>query len=484
MTDTKTETSKDENARSKSPVLTTPANKRVPPPGAPEAAQPAAASGSRSVLAPAALVVALVAAGLSGALWLQHRQAVQVQAAVGAQSAASESAANRAAAQASEALERLEAQERRIESLQARLGEASDVIRDLDEALRTMTDRGSELVLLNDIDHLATIAQQQLQLGGNVRNAIVALESAQAQLARANRPALASLLQTVNGDLDRLRAASTVDVAAFSRELEELAMLLTEAPLIMPDEAGRQAERPEQPALREQPAPTVPPSSSADERWWERAWETTRDWSQDAWTSVREDLGQFIDVRRVDDANALLMSPDQAARFRENLRTRVMTAQLALMMRQPEVWRTEMEVIVRAVETRYDEASPLTRKALRLARGMADASIDARLPTVDNTLQALNTLREAQAGSLGAGTPEPAAEAPMNDSPEPADTDAPEGNAAEPAPEPPVGEPPEPASGSNGNAESPAGQSDTGGLDNGSMPAQGSEPVTAGRTEG
>lgn len=409
MTDKKTETSQDDSARSKSPVLTTPAEKRVPPPGTRDAGRPVAASGSRSVLAPAALVVALIAAGVSGVLWLQQRQAVQAQAALTTQLAASESAASRAAAQAADALERLQAQEGRIEALQARLGEASDVIRDLDEAFRTMTDRGSEVVLLNDIDHLATIAQQQLQLGGNVRNAIVALESAQAQLARANRPALASLLQTVNGDLDRLRAASTVDVAAFSRQLEELAMLLTEAPLIMPDEAGRQAQRSDEPTAREQPAPTVPPASTADERWWERAWETTRGWSADAWKSVREDLGQFIDVRRVDDANALLMSPDQAARFRENLRTRVMTAQLALMMRQPEVWRTETEAIVRAVETRYDETSPLTRKALRLARSMADASIDARLPTVDNTLQALNTLREEQAGSLGAGTPEPAA---------------------------------------------------------------------------
>src|SRR5690606_40846037 len=38
-------------------------------------------------------------------------------------------------------------------------------------------------------------------------------------------------------------------------------------------------------------------------------------------------------------------------------------------------------------------------------RSMADASIDARLPTVDNTLQALNTLREEQTRGFGS-TPE------------------------------------------------------------------------------
>src|SRR5690606_26374034 len=104
-----------------------------------------------------------------------------------------------------------------------------------------------------------TIAQQQLQLGGNVRNAIVALESAQAQLARANRPGLAMLQQTLNGDLDRLRAASTIDIAAFSQQLEELAVLVTEAPLIMPDPSEKQADAAPQQAQREQPAPTSPP---------------------------------------------------------------------------------------------------------------------------------------------------------------------------------------------------------------------------------
>lgn len=403
MTDKKSDTPQGDRAPSKSAVLTTPTNKRVPPEDKAGDTQPRR---SRSVAGPVALVLALIAVGLSGAVWVQQQQTRDAQTRMLAQLSSNEAAARSAATRADESFEALQAQQARIAELESQLGEAGIIIQGLDEALRTMTDRGSELVLLNDIDHLATIAQQQLQLGGNVRNAIVAMESAQAQLARANRPSLASLMQTVNGDLDRLRAASTIDVAAFSRQLEELAMLLTEAPLIIPDDAGRSAD----PQIgsetqREQPAPTTPPATAADDVWWKQAWNTTREWSREAWDAVRQDLGQFVDVRRVDDANALLMSPDQAARFRENLRTRVMTAQLALMMRQPEVWNTETQAIVRAIESRYDDASPLTRKALRLARSMADASIDARLPTVDNTLQALNTLREEQTRGFGS-TPE------------------------------------------------------------------------------
>lgn len=407
MTDKKTETSKDDSTRSQSSVLTTPASKRAPSPEPPKPADKASKQGSRSVLAPAALVVALLAVGLAGVAWQKQGQIQESQAQLASQLAGSVSAAERSAGQTQELSERIRQQETRIESLQGQLGEAATVIQNLDEALRSMTDRGSELVLLNDVDHLVTIAQQQLQLGGNVRNAIVALESAQAQLSRANRPALASLLQTLNGDIDRLRAASTIDIAAFSAQLEELAVLLTEAPLITPDGKSASKQSNEQDIVREQPAPTVVPAPEADPAasWWEQAWDTTRNWSSDALGSLREDLGQFIEVRRVDDAHALLMSPDQATRFRDNLRTRVMTAQLALMMRQSEVWKTETEAVVKAIESRYDESSPLTRKALRLARGMADARIDARLPTVDNTLHVLAGLREEQSRSFGGAEP-------------------------------------------------------------------------------
>src|SRR3546814_12528413 len=91
-------------------------------------------------------------------------------------------------------------------------------------------------------------------------------------------------------------------------------------------------------------------------------------WSGSAWQALRQDLGQFITVRRVDDATALLMSPDQATRFRETLRLRSMTAQLALMMHQPKVWNAETATMLKAIETRFDPRSQQTRQALKKAR--------------------------------------------------------------------------------------------------------------------
>src|SRR5690606_38371368 len=141
----------------------------------------------------------------------------------------------RAAEQARQALALAEEQSSRLAALEASLRESRAQTDSLQQAFQTLTDSGSDLVLINDVDHLVTIAQQQLQLGGNVANAIISLETAQAQLARANRPALASLQQTINGDLDRLRAASTIDIASLSSQLDELSNLVSQAPLMVPD---------------------------------------------------------------------------------------------------------------------------------------------------------------------------------------------------------------------------------------------------------
>jgi uroporphyrin-3 C-methyltransferase len=364
--------------------------------------------------------VVLIAILLAAALWYQQQQFKQISVDLASQVQSSSSGASQAVEQARQVLSVTQEQTTRIARLEQGLEQSRGHVESLEQAFRTLTDSGSDLILINDVDHLLTIAQQQLQLAGNVANAIISLETAQAQLARANRPGLASLLQTINGDLDRLRAASTIDIALLSDQLDELGALVSEAPLLMPDDAAPEpvAPPPSSSASRAAPPDQAPAGSRA---WWEQSLDTAGNWTRNAWTSMRQDLGQFITVRRVDDPAALLMSPDQATRFRENLRLRIMTAQLALMMRQPKIWMSETEALVKAVESRYDPRSPQTRQALKMARHMADTSIDVKLPTVTNSLQAVQGLREesakaAENGTVGASEP-PQDEAPPAEQP-------------------------------------------------------------------
>lgn len=348
-------------------------------------------SGAGPAYALTAVVVVLAAAGL----WYQNSLLEKHKVELQAQLATNINTTEQARQTAQQALALAQRQSDKLAQLEKSFNDSTEQFHDLSQAFQTMTDSGSELVLLNDIDHLATIAQQQLMLGGNVANAIVSLEAAQAQLARANRVGLASLQQTLNGDLERLRAAATVDVASLSRQLDTLSRYVSEAPLLVPDDVAGGANTEALDLSSESVASAELP---ADAPWWERSWNTVQQWGSSAWRSVSHDLGQFVSIRRVDDAAALLMSPDQAARLRENLRLRIMAAQLAMMMNQSAVWQTELNAVATALEKRFDTQSNQVQQALRLTRQLQDTRIGARLPTVNNTLAAIESLRQAQAG--------------------------------------------------------------------------------------
>ncbi|MCE7058366.1 uroporphyrinogen-III C-methyltransferase, partial [Algoriphagus sp. AGSA1] len=134
--------------------------------------------------------------------------------------------------------------------------------------------------------------------------------------------------------------------------------------------------------------------------WLERSWDNTATWSREAWSVIRHDLAGFFDIRRVDNEAALLISPDQATQLRQALRLRVMTAQLALMMRQPEIWRSELQAVLTALETYYDNQSTVTQRAVRQVTRLIETPVDTKLPTLSNTLEAIEVLRHERAQTL------------------------------------------------------------------------------------
>lgn len=401
--------------------------------------------GSGGTMVVVVLLVLVVV--LAGVAWFQYHSWQQAHQNITLQLAQSKAAAGQADQLARQAQAVADAQAAQLAQLQSQVGELQSQIGSLDQAFQVLTDSGSDLVLLNDIDHLVSIANQQILLGGNVANAVVALETAQARLARANRPALASLQQTLNGDLERLRAAATVDVASVSRQLEQLGGLLSQAPLLVPDDAAPQIDTSERDAALKPSQASPEFQSDPNAPWWRNGLDAGAHWANQAWGVVRHDLAGFISVRRVDNESALLISPDQADQLRLTLRLRLMTAQLALMMRQPEVWKTEMQAVGQALQSHFDKQSPLTQRAALLASRLVDTPVDAKLPAPAQTLQVLETLRQESAQALERRRSPSSLEPPEAESvPSPAEARSPDTSAPAQTGMPASGQEPEPAS--------------------------------------
>ncbi|HEY9271983.1 uroporphyrinogen-III C-methyltransferase, partial [Achromobacter sp.] len=226
----------------------TPATDPVVPTAAPGASAPAsapadpvkarAAKRGSGPLVPALIILILLAAGLGYALWMQRTQFVSAGREVATRLETLTTDLAQARKDTREALALAQAQAGRVGELEDTVRETQSQYNALQLAWQNFNDSASDELLANDVERLLTIANQQLRLVGNVSNAIVALETAQSRLARADRPRFSSLQQSINGDLDRLRAVSTVDIPAQSARIDRLVALIGKAPLLVPDAAA------------------------------------------------------------------------------------------------------------------------------------------------------------------------------------------------------------------------------------------------------
>lgn len=348
-------------------------------------------------LVTALIIVILLAVGLGYALWKQRTQFVSAGREVATRIDTLTADVAQARKDTREALALAQAQAGRVGELEDTVRETQSQYNALQQAWQNFNDSASDELLANDVERLLTIGNQQLRLAGNVSNAIVALETAQARLARADRPRFSSLQQAINGDLDRLRAVSTVDIPAQSARIERLVALVNKAPLLVPDSAapGMVATGHAQPAAA--PAPTIDPQAGlpADAPWWQRWRAEVASWPGRAGSALAHELGGLITIQRVDEPAALLLSPEQADQVRGTLRQRLLTVQLAMLMRQPAVWKSELDNVGVTLSKYFDSRSPDTVAAQTLARELAQTDIAVRMPDVADSLNAVAALRAA-----------------------------------------------------------------------------------------
>lgn len=346
-------------------------------------------------LVTALIIVILLAVGLGYALWKQRTQFVSAGREVATRIDTLTADVAQARKDTREALALAQAQAGRVGELEDTVRETQSQYNALQQAWQNFNDSASDELLANDVERLLTIGNQQLRLAGNVSNAIVALETAQARLARADRPRFSSLQQAINGDLDRLRAVSTVDIPAQSARIERLVALVNKAPLLVPDSAapGMVATGDAQPAAA--PAPTIDPQAGlpADAPWWQRWRAEVASWPGRAGSALAHELGGLITIQRVDEPAALLLSPEQADQVRGTLRQRLLTVQLAMLMRQPAVWKSELDNVGVTLSKYFDSRSPDTVAAQTLARELAQTDIAVRMPDVADSLNAVAALR-------------------------------------------------------------------------------------------
>ena len=344
-----------------------------PPPSSPSLPAPAPRTPVRRAGDGVARMIALIALlATAASLWLaidtrSNLQATETSAGgklaeLGAQSQSAKATLTQVQAQLRDA-------QARVAEIEARVADTQEQRVTLEEMYRELSKSADDRVLA-DVEQTLLAASQQLQLQGNVRGALAALQAADARLARAEKLASTPLRRAITQDMDRLKAVPQADTPGLAVKLDQLMQQVDSLPLLI-------AETP--------PVARVTRVRAADESGLPRA-------MRDFW----DEMKGLVRVRELDTPEPALLAPQQAYFLRENLKLRLLAARVSLLARDESAFRDDLKASQAWIQKYFDARSRQATAVLATLKQVAETPVSIATPDINASLAAVRTARAAR----------------------------------------------------------------------------------------
>ncbi len=254
----------------------------------------------------------------------------------------------------------------RLTQLEAKLAESQNQQVAL-EALYQELSRSRDEWVLAEVEQILVIAEQQLQLAGNVQAALLALQTADSRLARSDRPQFTPLRKVLAKDIERLKATSTLDIPGLAFKLDQVMSQVDGLPLA--EEARATAS-------------SGARSARIEQGFWSR-------FGAEVWGELK----QLVRVQNVERPESALLAPSQSFFLRENLKLRLLDARLALLQRDEETFRDDLKAVQSWIGRYFDLRAKPTVAALAALKPLAASTISMQLPSIADSLSAVRNYK-------------------------------------------------------------------------------------------
>ena len=333
-----------------------------------------ASGASRTALL--AVIAVVLAAGLAALSWLDARHRIATtQEELAHRLREIESDAREARSVARQGQEALRESQARLAQLEGKLAESQSQQLSL-EALYQELSRNRDEWQLAEIEQVLAIASQQLQLARNVRAALLALQLADARLARSDRPQFAPIRRAIARDIERLKAVPAVDFASVTGRIDNLVASIDTLPLAFEERTERL------PLAKAAPA-------------------TDRGFLARLGAEVWREMSALVVVRRIDSPEPPLLPPSQAYFVRENLRLRLLNARASLLARDEAGYREDLRTSLAWVQRYFDGRSKSTVDAVAQLKQLSTVSISFEMPTISESLDAVRGYKSRRERNSG-----------------------------------------------------------------------------------
>ncbi|WP_244147842.1 uroporphyrinogen-III C-methyltransferase [Vreelandella zhanjiangensis] len=262
--------------------------------------------------------------------------------------------------------ERTQALEGTLEELRGELDSyRSDVNSTLDDVLSQLSqaqDTDDRDWLHAEAAYLLRLANQRLQLEGDVDGAAALLRTADARLADADNPALTAVRREIANELAELDGVPRVDrtglYLALNAQQERVAGLRLSQEV---------EERAVTSGIEQPPTGTF----------------------QRQLARFGEELKDLVMIRHHDEAMETLVTPEQESYLRQSLRLIIEQAQLALLKEEQPLYEASIDKALELLNGYYDVEREATQSVIARLQELKQAEIEPELPDISASQQAM-----------------------------------------------------------------------------------------------
>lgn len=220
-----------------------------------------------------------------------------------------------------------------------------------------------------EAEYLLGIASQKLQLQDDVTSAIALLEKADAALLASGSNSVFEARQAIADDLSSLREITLVDSSGIFLRIDALIDQVSSVDLLA---SMRDSFQSRQRSESEAVTAEVDGSGAID--------------------STLDFLSSVFVWRERDNVSVAMIAPGQDTLLKQNLQLVLEQVQLALLLRDAELYRHNLESGIDGLSRYTDQDSALTQSLLSSLNELLEVDIDPPLPTLESALNAVNQL--------------------------------------------------------------------------------------------
>lgn len=267
---------------------------------------------------------------------------------------------------------------------ETRLSEVALQRSQLDELMQSLS-RSRDENLVVDVESALRLAQQQAQLTGSVEPLLAALKTADQRLARAAQPRLNAVRRALVSDTDKIKAAAVTDIPSLLVKLDEIGRLVEDLPVLNTVTAVARVEKQDAPSKASN-AKSVANTSANQGIDWQRS---VQNFMHSNWQIVRAELVKLVRVSRIENPDAVLLSPEQTYFLRENLKLKILNARLGLLGRQIQSAKSDLASVENEVR-KYSDPTSKQVQTLQSALSQVQTQLgNASIPALEASLSAL-----------------------------------------------------------------------------------------------